>query len=277
LKDEADIVLTEKYRNELDELFYPVSHENLTGLKKHLEDLGVRAAKGGYSLLDEMLKLPSFPQITAYYEDIIGRLPLTEDQLKDFSLKMLYLRCILETKGLSVIHDVAIREVGRTLAAFIRTGGHQQITEILAAPVTALRNIFASHPDTTLHSIHSAGSEIYNSGESVAVEWFGHEIVSFGFQYPKVKGMTDEWQLISNKSHLRNIRVWLDLIEMNPKWSKSLISALMINLSLAGVNIVDTDLFQKDITKLLDSDVKPVYHFVKQLVLCAINNRHKSF
>ncbi len=97
------------------------------------------------------------------------------------------------------------------------------------------------------------------------MEWFNQSIIAFGFQQPNVAGITDDWQVKSNKSHVKNIRVWLELIGLHPKWSKSLLSALLINLRLGGVHINDTDLFQKDITRLLNSDIAPVYHPVKQL------------
>ncbi|MCX5906194.1 MAG: PEP-utilizing enzyme, partial [Deltaproteobacteria bacterium] len=37
------------------------------------------------------------------------------------------------------------------------------------------------------------------------------------------------------------------------------------NLKLAGICIKDTDLFQKEITKLLNADIEPVYNLIKQL------------
>ena len=43
------------------------------------------------------------------------------------------------------------------------------------------------------------------------------------------------------------------------------ISALIINLKLGGTCIRDTDLFQKEVTKLLNADVEPVYNLIKQL------------
>jgi pyruvate,orthophosphate dikinase len=61
------------------------------------------------------------------------------------------------------------------------------------------------------------------------------------------------------------VRVWLDIISRNPKWCSTLLSALIINLRLGGTCIKDTDLFQKEITKLLNSDTEPVYNLVKQL------------
>jgi pyruvate,orthophosphate dikinase len=52
---------------------------------------------------------------------------------------------------------------------------------------------------------------------------------------------------------------------LNPKWSKKLLSSLIINLSLGGVLIKDNDLFPRDITRLLNSSISPVYNLVKQL------------
>ncbi|MGO9380377.1 MAG: PEP/pyruvate-binding domain-containing protein [Dissulfurispiraceae bacterium] len=257
--------VAEKQKNELDELFSPISHANLTGLSTRLGSFSEGNTKEVLASLKDLLNLPSFSQIVSFYEDVSGRLPASGDALKDFRLKTTLLANILSAGGMSEIHETTIREMGRTLASFTRTVERSQIREIFTPPLKSLREAFPKYSDTTLYSIRLIGSEIYELEDSGLVEWFNNELISFGFQYPKVGGMTDEWQLIANKSHLQNIRTWLELIGRNPKWSKSLISALMINLSLAGVQINDTDLFQKDISKLLNSDVRPVYNFIKQL------------
>ena len=80
-----------------------------------------------------------------------------------------------------------------------------------------------------------------------------------------MKGVDLNWQLICNPSHLDNVRVWLDIIGRNPKWCSTLLSALIIHLKLGGTCIKDTDLFQKEITKLLNAEIEPVYNLVKQL------------
>ena len=97
------------------------------------------------------------------------------------------------------------------------------------------------------------------------MEVFLEQVLRFGFQYPGIQGVDANWQLICNPSHLLNVRVWLDLIGRNPKWCSTLLSALIINLKLGGTCIKDTDLFQKEITKLLNADIEPVYNLVKQL------------
>ena len=68
-----------------------------------------------------------------------------------------------------------------------------------------------------------------------------------------------------NPEHIRTIRAWLEIIAMKPRWTKKLISALIINLKIGGVFIRDTDLIQRDISRLLNADIGPAYNLVKQL------------
>src|SRR5208282_2819227 len=44
-----------------------------------------------------------------------------------------------------------------------------------------------------------------------------------------------------------------------------LLSALIVNLRIGGIFISDTDLFQRDITKLLNSNIAPIYKMIKQM------------
>jgi pyruvate,orthophosphate dikinase len=262
-KKTTDNILSKEKYKEIGESIYPISHSNLEGLIVHLDSL--RKIRSQSSLLEKLLKLPGYMELVKFYEDIAGMLPQTGDVQRDLNLKMAYLLKIMQTQGLSSIHEGTLREINRTISATIQMEKPDQIKTILSEAFDILKNIFTTYPDITLYCIQSIGNEIYNRGDSNFVEWYIHKIISLGFQYPKIEGATDEWQVKSNRDHLKNIRVWLELIENNPKWSKSLISALIINISLGGIHISDTDLFQKDITKLLNSDIKPVYHFIKQL------------
>ncbi|MDI6890660.1 MAG: PEP/pyruvate-binding domain-containing protein [Thermodesulfovibrionales bacterium] len=263
-KDRTDYVLSEKEDKELEELLYPISHANLRGLIHHLK--GLKKSTDQYWRLKELLKLPGYMQLARFYEDLTGILTQTFDVPKGLKLKMAYLLKIMETKGLFSIHESALREINRTLSAAVKTEEPNQLKVVLSETFEVLKNSLSRYPETALYCIQCIGNEIFTIGDSKLVDWLIQKITSLGFQYPTIEGVTDEWQVKSNKAHLKNIRVWLELIEKNPKWSKSLISALIINLRLGGVHINDTDLFQKDITKLLNSDIKPVYHLVKQLV-----------
>ncbi len=77
--------------------------------------------------------------------------------------------------------------------------------------------------------------------------------------------VNEDWQLHVNENHIKNIRVWLELIEYSQSEMENLLSALIVNLKLGGIFISDTDLFQREITKILNSNIAPFYKKVKQL------------
>ena len=137
--------------------------------------------------------------------------------------------------------------------------------EVLVKTFSLLKSSVEHYPQTALQCIQTIGAEVFNREYSPLVEVFLEQVLRFGFQYPGVQGVNVNWQLICNPCHLINVRVWLDLIGRNPKWCSTLLSALIINLKLGGTCIRDTDLFQKEMTKLLNADVEPVYNLIKQL------------
>ena len=64
---------------------------------------------------------------------------------------------------------------------------------------------------------------------------------------------------------MENIRLWLRLVEQGPRPSRRILSALTVHLALFGIFIKDTDLFFRDVTRLLNGPIAPVYNLVKQL------------
>jgi pyruvate,orthophosphate dikinase len=262
-KKEATAMLSSEQSAGLEALFDPVSHAHLNELVHQLNDF--EQIDEHLSRLQHLITLPGYMQMVKFYEDIPGQLSVTGDAYIDLSIKMLFLLRIMEMQGLSSIHENTLREINRTIAHMIRIGDPDQIKSSITDSMAVLKRSSAMFPETALYCIQIIGSEIYRKEVSSLVEWFLQKAISLGFQYPQITGVTDEWQVKSNRTHLQNIRVWLELIEHNPKWSKFLISALIINLRLCGVHISDTDIFQKDITKLLNSDIAPVYHLIKLL------------
>ncbi|MCK4768227.1 MAG: pyruvate, phosphate dikinase, partial [Desulfobacula sp.] len=121
------------------------------------------------------------------------------------------------------------------------------------------------YPETVLDCIHKIGEAVYKTSKIVLINHFIDMAVDHGFQFPMIEGTGEDWQIKSNSAHVKNIRVFLDLIGRHPKKSRRLFSALIISLSIGGVFIKDTDLFSRDITKFLNSDIAPVFNLVKQL------------
>ncbi len=114
--------------------------------------------------------------------------------------------------------------------------------------------------------ITTTAREVFAQNSHSLADTFIDELIAYGFQYPEVKGTTTEWQVQVNPTHIVNIRSWLEIIAMKPRWTKRLISALIINLKIGGIFVRDTDLLQKDISALLNADIAPAYNLVKQLL-----------
>ncbi|MBQ4355155.1 MAG: hypothetical protein II757_00690 [Bacteroidales bacterium] len=122
-----------------------------------------------------------------------------------------------------------------------------------------------SHLNLILDSILELGKEIINTKNHKLIKYLERKIIDFGFVTPGVKYITNDWELKVNPCHIKNVRVWLELIEYAPETMQRLLSALIINLRVGGIFVFDTDFFQKDITKLLNSQISPVYKQTKQL------------
>ena len=246
-----------------------ISHRALSQSLKRLEEMAQEPPS--LSLLERLSKLTSFTDIVRGYRiaaERLGRItgtPSTSDEQIIEERKLRFLFHIMETEGLSLIHEETLREINRSLVHLVQL--KQSFGEIHGSFLKAFRFLKAyvvKYPRTALQSIEVLGAEVFNRGNSQLVEAFLEQAVRFGFQHSAFKGVDNNWQPICNPSHVENIRVWLALITHNPKWSSTLLSALIINLKLSGALIRDTDLFQKEVTSLLNSNISPAYNLVKQ-------------
>jgi pyruvate,orthophosphate dikinase len=257
-------VTSENEYSELEKILYPLSHENLRRMINHLNESNNKDDQR--ERLKLLIQLPGFMQIVYFYNDAMPKISNAVNSKDSPLIKSLYLLKLLSTEGLSNIHENVIRELNRNLIEIIYSDEIDKIKSLLSEVFNLFKKYFYTYPESILSCIHSIGNHIYKLENPKYIEWFSNKIIQIGFHYPQIQGITEEWQVRVNRAHLKNIRIWLELIENNPKWSKSLISALIINLRLCGIHVNDTDLFQKDVTKLLNSEIEPVYHLIKQLL-----------
>jgi len=253
----------------LSDLLAELSHHRLKGYLKFLEGLD-----GGFTPVEtakKLLQMPGHLELVRMYRELPERmsaLNLTskgagEDLLRDGKILLLFK--IMNTPRLSEIYEETLRDIQRSLTEMIRSEPPERLESFLIRTFSLLKENVVHYPRTALQCINAIGQEVFRKGQSRLVEVFLEQVVRFGFQPPEVTGVDTEWQWLCNPNHLLNIRIWLDLICIQPKWCTTLLSALIINLKLAGTCIRDTDLFQKDISKLLNSDIAPLYNLVKQL------------
>jgi pyruvate,orthophosphate dikinase len=207
--------------------------------------------------------------IVRLYRDIPAKLaahPVPDDGEESFAenRKLLFLFRIMDTSGLYLIHEETLREINRSLVKLIRKQSFDDIERFFVTTFQLLQANVRKYPHTSLQCIQVIGGEVFKRGNALLVEAFLWQAVRFGFQYANVMGVDEDWQPISNPAHLANIRVWLNLIMQEPKWCSILFSALIISIKLSGTCVKDTDLFQRDITELLNHPIGPTYNLAKQ-------------
>ena len=112
------------------------------------------------------------------------------------------------------------------------------------------------------------GVAIGNAGAARAADHLIDDLLSWRFETPDIEHVSAEWETVVNPHHLPNIRCWLRIIESNPLLYERLVAALSVQLRLGGVFVADTDLFQRDISRLLNAKIQPIYFVTKQLLRC---------
>lgn len=256
------------------ELFQKVSHAAMREHVDVLEDL--RLNEDPLTALQTMLNLPGHVDIVRYYREIPLILAKAEQYLTPSAeekpklhhfienQKLLFLFKIMDTRGLFLIHEETLREINRSLVQLVRQQTFEEIEDFLLTTFKLLKANVVKFPHTSLQCIQVLGGEVFDRGNSRMVEAFLWGVVRFGFQHANVVGVDENWQPLVNPAHLSNIRVWLHLIMREPKWCGTLFSALIIHLKLSGTCVKDTDLFQRDITELLNHPIEPIYNLSKQ-------------
>ncbi len=251
------------------QLFESISHEVIRVQLDIVRELDVEHEP--QQSLNVLIAMPEHLDFVKYYREMPTRLLEAEEVFRQLqgkgpvplhrfkeNRKLLFLFKIMDTKGLYLIHEETLREINRSLVQLIRQQSFEEIEQFLLTTFKLLKANVQQYPHTSLQCIQVLGGEVFARGNSQMVEAFLWEVVRFGFQHANVVGVDENWQPLANPAHLANIRVWLHLIEREPKWCSTLFSALIIHLKLSGTCVKDTDLFQRDVTELLNHPIEPI-------------------
>jgi pyruvate,orthophosphate dikinase len=253
-------------QNAYEEFFKNISHSQLENWKQQLDRIANAKTPKTDKVLTSLLKLPGYNQIVEIYR----RIP--DDLLKGGGkngrgrhLKLIFLFHIMNVAGLSLIHEETLREINQTLGWIIENENYRDIQKLIQKTFSILKVRAGMYPATALNCVLNMGKGVYKTDDIDLINYFIDSVIDLGFAAPDIQGVDNNWQIKVNKTHILNIRTWLELIEVDPKRSTRLLSALIIHLSLYGVFIKDIDLFPRDITQFLNSGISPVFNLAKQL------------
>ncbi len=209
---------------------------------------------------DDLKALPMFREIAEYLRD-------SADIFQQPLEKIYYLYYLLQLSGLNHLKDHLLWDINRLLKQALASLEEEPTKDFVDSIFSVFQNFKSEHMSTVLDCIETLGREIVLSGDGSLIEQFTEKLITFGFVYPGEVKIDSDWQVEVNPDHLKSIRVWLSIIECNPSATRRLITALIVHLKVGGVFIQDTDLFQKDISRLLNSDFECIYKLLKHLVI----------
>jgi len=219
----------------------------------------IRAAE---SAADEALLSPDLPIFSDILGGAIDQLSKTENLEDRFAVCLFLLKD--ETLGYRQ-KEVMVDLLG-VVKQLMRPDRHMDAETI----ISRLTAFFRDHDNEFLlmrfQCYEAIGVAIGEAGNVRAADHIIEDILFWRFQYPEIRGATDEWETVVNPYHLPKIRCWMHIIESNPALYERLAAALNVQLRLGGVFIADTDLFQRDVTRFLNADIRPIYFVAKQLL-----------
>lgn len=261
----ADAVFDEKTYMELIE---PLSHHHFRKMLLDLEALCPRDGEKAGAHIGEFLPLPDYFQIIDGYLHVADALEKSQAYQGRHLIKLDFLFGIMSVPGLRDIHVSAMREINHSLRLVFQEEKKENLDGFVRKIFTFLKKNTSQNEfrGASVDCIVTAAREVFAQNAHPLVEAFIDELIAYGFEYPEIQGSTTDWQVQVNPEHIRTIRVWLEIIAMKPRWTKRLISALIINLKIGGIFIRDTDLIQRDISRLLNTDIAPAYNLIKQLL-----------
>ncbi len=218
------------------------------------------------SAVEKLTGMTDFHEITQLYFHLPERLTRYRDKDPQAPhIAMIVRLKIMEIKGLESIHEETLREINFEIGRWIQREPRERLEIEFDRIFTTIGKSLQNYPQAALQIIHTIGMEILDTQDRGLIDNFVNQIVRLGFQPPMLGQVSQHWQIPVNPAHLTNVRVWLDIIRKDPIRTRTLLSALIVNLSLGGIFIRDTDLFQKDVSQLLNAPIRPVYNLVKQL------------
>ena len=252
-------------------LFNSISHEQVIAWNSELEKIKIDENlisdnKTGLNILRKIVNFPGFNYFVNSYRTLYQKLFIAgkENGLGN-QWKIVFLFQIMSISGLSIIHEEIFREINRTIRMLITHEDHDYNMKVIGKTFSILKDRINAFPGTALFCLGNMGKGVSKTEDRELVIFFLDSVIDLGFQTPRISGVGNDWQIKGNRIHIQNIRTWLELVEIYPKWAIRLLSCLIIHLSLTGVFIRDNDLFPRDITRMLNSGIEPVYNLVKQL------------
>ncbi len=206
-----------------------------------------------------LARIPHHGQISMLHREALNSFANPAGQIH-------YLFYLMKLPALEEMQEHLLFDLNRLLQNIGRDLPAADILSLLDSVFNTLKELKHTHNATVLDCVQSLGKALLGKTDEEVARRCLRRIIDLGFTGPGQIRISSDWQLEVDANHVKNIRIWLELIGLNPVPARDLMAALIINLTQKGVFISDTDLFQKDVSAFLNSAFAPLYVQVKQLL-----------
>lgn len=202
------------------------------------------------------------------YEQVAKRFMESDQAFPHFITKFHYVFFLLHLPGMESQRERLIWNMDRMLREAVDELQQDELIPFIDTIFDLAEELRHDYMSAVLDFQLTLGKKIIDVDQTELkeiVNYFEKKLIAFGFVTPGEVFVGEDWQLSVDENHIKNIRVWLELIEHSKHPMEKLLSSLIVNLKLGGIFLSDTDLFQREITKILNSNITPYYKKVKQL------------
>ena len=210
---------------------------------------------------DALTNLPVFEQVASRFTE-------SEKVFPHFITKFHFVFFLLHLPGMENQRERLIWNMDRMMRDAIDEMPQEELIPVIDTIFDLAGELRQNYMSAVLDFQLTLGLKVIDvdqTEQKEIVNYFEKKLINFGFVRPGKVFVDEDWQLSVDENHIKNIRVWLELIEHSKFPMEKLLSSLIVNLKLGGIFLSDTDLFQREITKILNSNISPYYKKVKQL------------
>ncbi|MBN2497484.1 MAG: hypothetical protein JXR96_23025 [Deltaproteobacteria bacterium] len=234
-------------------------------------DHGALAARLGRGFFDELAGRLAAARDWAALDALVDFSALADrfralmDEVESPFDRAHYILYLVRLPGMAHLVDQLLWDLNRAFRSLSEASSPALLIDFVDGVFGRFDELKSEHMGTVLDCVLTLGKEVYATGERALIDRLIDRLIDLGFVHPSAAGIGEDWQLQTDPNHVKNIRVWLELFELEPSVSLRLLSALLVQLKIGGVFISDTDLFQKDVSRLLNSGIDCCFELIQQL------------
>lgn len=165
--------------------------------------------EGGLSFAG-IAAIPSYSEIAKRFRENIIHIREPQQRLN-------YIFALLKLEGMEALQENLLWDLNRELTGLYKQMPATAIPGVIDTVCDALESFHHSHMSIVLDCLSGFGKTIIGSGVKAHIRHFIHRFALIPFTPPGKVSISEDWQLHTDKTHIKHLRVYMELIALNPR------------------------------------------------------------